>query len=107
MGSFNSAPKINNSDSQDDSLEVPKGLSTSELLQHCKHLRGENQPPLLTRFFLKPLSTLTAQTVSSDITDGFRCLKLDTISRGLHTFFDRILLTYFHLKVNCIHLILN
>ncbi|KAI8114950.1 Nocturnin [Lucilia cuprina] len=81
MGSFNSAPKINNSDSQDDSLVIPKGLSTPELLQHCKHLRGENQPPLLTRFFLKPLSTLSAQMVSSDLTDGLRCLKLDTVSR--------------------------
>ncbi|XP_065359369.1 nocturnin isoform X2 [Calliphora vicina] len=81
MGSFNSAPKINNSDCQDDSLQIPKGLSTPELLQHCKHLRGEHQPPLLTRFFLKPLSTLSAQMVSSDITDGLRCLKLDTVSR--------------------------
>lgn len=82
MGSFNSAPKINNSDSQDDSLEIPKGLSTPELLQHCKHLRGENQPPLLTRFFLKPLTTLSSQMVSSDVTDGLRCLKLDAVSRG-------------------------
>ncbi|TMW51856.1 hypothetical protein DOY81_003052 [Sarcophaga bullata] len=81
MGSFNSAPKINNSDSQDDSLEIPKGLNAPELLQHCKYLRGENRPPLLTRFFLKPLTTLSSQMVSSDVTDGLRCLKLDAVSR--------------------------
>ncbi|XP_073838733.1 NADP/NADPH phosphatase nocturnin isoform X4 [Musca autumnalis] len=77
MGSFNSAPKINNVDSQDDGLDVPKGLSTSELLQHVKHLRGINQPPLLSRYFLKPLSSI----ISSDITDGLRCLKLNSVSR--------------------------
>ncbi|XP_061394947.1 nocturnin [Musca vetustissima] len=77
MGSFNSAPKINNVDSQDDGLDIPKGLSTSELLQHVKHLRGLNQPPLLSRYFLKPMSSI----ISSDLTDGLRCLKLNSVSR--------------------------
>ncbi|XP_055841634.1 nocturnin isoform X2 [Episyrphus balteatus] len=79
MGSFNSAPKINNIDSQDDSLEVPQGLNTSELLQHIKHLRGENQPQLLTRYFVK--QSITPSLVSNDITDGLSFLKLNSISK--------------------------
>ncbi|XP_036337943.1 nocturnin-like isoform X3 [Rhagoletis pomonella] len=74
MGSFNSAPKINNVDSQDDSLEIPKGLSTTELLQHVKHLRGVHQPQLLTRYFVKP-------SLSADVTDGMRSLKLNSVAR--------------------------
>ena len=81
MGSFNSAPKINNIDSQDDGLEIPHGLNTNELLQHVKHLRGEQQPPLLDRYFLKP--SLTSQVVSNDLTDGLRYLKLNSVSRGM------------------------
>nr|XP_014094314.1 nocturnin isoform X1 [Bactrocera oleae] len=71
MGSFNSAPKINNVDSQDDSLEIPKGLNTTELLKHVKHLRGIHQPQLLSRYFIKP-------SLTSDVTDGMRSLKLNT-----------------------------
>jgi len=78
MGSFNSAPKINNVDSQDDGLELPKGLSTSALLEHVQKLRGGgiDQPSLLTRSFLKP------SLISEDVTDGLRCLKLNAVSRG-------------------------
>ncbi|XP_020813382.1 uncharacterized protein LOC110188135 isoform X1 [Drosophila serrata] len=78
MGSFNSAPKINNVDSQDDGLELPTGLSTAALLQHVQQLRnngGLEQSSLLTRGFLKPLQT------SEDVTDGLRCLKLNSVSR--------------------------
>ncbi|XP_054732795.1 nocturnin isoform X2 [Anastrepha obliqua] len=74
MGSFNSAPKINNIDSQDDNLEIPKGLSTTDLLQHVKHLRGIHQPQLLTRYFVKP-------SLTNDVTDGMRSLKLNTVDR--------------------------
>lgn len=81
MGSFNSAPKINNVDSQDDGLELPKGLNASELLQHVKNLRGDNFPPLLTRYFLKPLPQLSAQLAGTDITDGLRYLQLNSVSR--------------------------
>ncbi|XP_017102192.2 nocturnin isoform X6 [Drosophila bipectinata] len=77
MGSFNSAPKINNVDSQDDDLELPEGLSTSALLQHVHKLWGGRieQTSLLTRQFLKPL------LVDEDFTDGLRGLKLNSISR--------------------------
>jgi len=66
MGSFNTAPKINNVDSQDDGLELPAGLDTSALLQHVQQLRGGGieQPSLLTRGFLKPLP------VDEDVADG-------------------------------------
>ncbi|XP_039964519.1 nocturnin isoform X3 [Bactrocera neohumeralis] len=74
MGSFNSAPKINNVDSQDDSLEIPKGLNTTELLKHVKHLRGIHQPQLLSRYFIKP-------SLTSDVTDGLRSLKLNTVAK--------------------------
>ncbi|KAH8292558.1 hypothetical protein KR054_012598 [Drosophila jambulina] len=78
MGSFNSAPKINNVDSQDDGLELPTGLSTAALLQHVQQLRnsgGLEQSSLLTRGFLKPLQT------GDDVADGLRCLKLNSVSR--------------------------
>ncbi|XP_017039950.1 nocturnin isoform X2 [Drosophila ficusphila] len=77
MGSFNSAPKINNVDSQDDGLELPTGLSTSALLQHVQKLRGGGieQPSLLTRGFLKPL------LMDGDVADGLRCLQLNSVSR--------------------------
>ncbi|XP_003736916.2 nocturnin isoform X1 [Drosophila pseudoobscura] len=78
MGSFNSAPKINNVDSQDDGLELPKGLlSTSALLQHVQQSRGMGieQPSLLSRCFLKPL------LMDEDVTDGLRCLQLNSVSR--------------------------
>jgi len=78
MGSFNTAPKINNVDSQDDGLELPAGLDTSALLQHVQQLRGGGieQPSLLTRGFLKPLP------VDEDVADGLRCLQLNSVSRG-------------------------
>lgn len=80
MGSFNSAPKINNIDSQDDSFEMPQGLSTNELLQHIKHLRGDNQPQLLTRYFLKP--TNLPSFVPNEISEGLRVLKLNSVSKA-------------------------
>ncbi|XP_030078698.1 nocturnin isoform X3 [Drosophila hydei] len=77
MGSFNSAPKINNVDSQDDGLELPKGLSTAALLDHVQQLHGAGteKPSLLSRCFLKPSPN------SADVTDGLRCLKLNSVSR--------------------------
>lgn len=78
MGSFNSAPKINNKDSQDDGLDLPKGLSTVALLEHVKklHCVEKDQPPLLSRSFLKPLQ------ISEDVTDGLHRLSLNSVSRG-------------------------
>ncbi|SPP83472.1 nocturnin isoform X2 [Drosophila guanche] len=77
MGSFNSAPKINNVDSQDDGLEVPKGLSTTAVLHHVMKAgsTGNQQPSLLSRGFLKP------RVMDEDVTDGLRCLNLNAVSR--------------------------
>ncbi|CAG9763398.1 unnamed protein product [Ceutorhynchus assimilis] len=42
MGSFNSAPKILNDDSQDNDVNLPKNISRNELLQYC-HKRPYGQ----------------------------------------------------------------
>lgn len=82
MGSFNSAPKINNIDSQDDDVEVPNGLDTNiDLVNHCKLMRGDNLPELLQRSFFKPINDLT----SNDVTDGLRYLNLNSVSKGKKT----------------------
>lgn len=77
MGSFNSAPKINNADTQDDCLEIPHGLSTSDLVQHCRLMRGEDRPQLLSRNFLRP----TNRFIGNDVTDGMRVLRLNSVSK--------------------------
>lgn len=77
MGSFNSAPKINNVDSQDDAVQIPNGLSVPDFIYHCKMMRGENKPQLLTRAFLKPPSV---PSLSQDMSDGLRVLSLDSVS---------------------------
>lgn len=79
MGSFNSAPKIQNADTQDDYVDVPNGLASSgELVNHCRVMRGENRPDLLNRSFYKASTGL----VSEDVTDGLRLLELNSISKG-------------------------
>lgn len=77
MGSFNSAPKINNIDCQDDGVPIPNGLSVSDFIYHCKMMRGENRPQLLTRSFLKAPAV---SNLTSDLTDGLRFLNLDSVS---------------------------
>lgn len=72
MGSFNSAPKINNADTQDDFVDIPVGLTSTDLVHHCIRMRGDNRPPLLQRRFLKP----------TDITDGVRVLPLNSVSKS-------------------------
>lgn len=93
MGSFNSAPKINNKDSQDDGLDLPKGLSTVALLEHVKklHCLEKDQPPLLSRSFLKP------SQFSADVTDGLHRLNLNSVSRGmlLYLYLDPIIFKIF------------
>lgn len=79
MGSFNSAPKINNIDSQDDDVDVPNGLqTTADLVNHCKLMRGDNRPELLQRSFFKPINDLSP----NDVTDGLRYLHLNSVSKG-------------------------
>lgn len=84
MGSFNSAPKINNTDTQDDALEMPNGLaSAADLVNHCKLMRGEHRPELLQRSFFKPIG----DTTGADLTDGMRYLQLNSVSKGLYYMF--------------------
>ncbi|KFB46551.1 hypothetical protein ZHAS_00014586 [Anopheles sinensis] len=82
MGSFTSAPQIKNVDYQDDKLEITEGMSVSDLVEYCRIARGDDRPQLVKRKFLKPIDRLNG----SDLTDGFKMLKLDSISKtlGMH-----------------------
>lgn len=77
MGSFNSAQKIDNCDSQDDHIEIPNGLTPADLVRHCQVMRGERWPQLISRQFLKPINGLSR----NDLTDGMRVLNLDNVSK--------------------------
>lgn len=79
MGSFNSTPKINNIDSQDDGIEITDNLPIPDFLYHCKMMRGENRPQLLTRYFLRP--SFDHPSLQHDITDGLRILNLEAVSK--------------------------
>lgn len=78
MGSFTSAPQIKNVDYQDDQLQISDGMSIPDLLEYCRIMRGEERPPLVKRAFLRP----DERTGQPDLTDGFRMLKLDAISKN-------------------------
>lgn len=86
MGSFNSAPKINNADTQDDCIDIPNGLSTTGLLHHCTEMRGEDRPKLLPRQFLKP-AIFNNSGMPNDLTDGMKVLHLNSVSKGNFHFF--------------------
>lgn len=58
MGSFNSMPKINNIDSQDDGLNLPLGMNLVQLLEYLHANGNQNAPPpnLLPRSFYRKQS---------------------------------------------------
>lgn len=78
MGSFTSAPQIKNVDYQDDQLQISDGMSIPDLIEYCRIMRGEDRPQLVKRKFLRP----DERTGQPDLTDGFRMLKLDAISKN-------------------------
>lgn len=78
MGSFTSAPQIKNVDYQDDQLQISDGMSIPDLVEYCRIMRGEDRPQLVKRKFLRP----DERTGQPDLTDGFRMLKLDAISKN-------------------------
>lgn len=78
MGSFTSAPQIKNVDYQDDKLEITDGMSVPDLVDYCRIARGDERPQLVKRKFLKPIDRLNG----SDLTDGFKMLQLDSISKS-------------------------
>lgn len=83
MGSFNSAPKIQNADTQDDYVDVPNLASSGDVVNHCRVMRGENLPDLLNRSFYRA----SVSPVSEDVTDGLRLLELNSISKGEYNLF--------------------
>ncbi|XP_069701047.1 nocturnin isoform X3 [Periplaneta americana] len=74
MGSFTSAPKILNEDTQDADVELPERMSRDELLQHC-HQQLLNYPSLVKRCFRR-LSQQFGDTAS-----GLRVLQWNVLSR--------------------------
>lgn len=86
MGSFNSAPKINNSDSQDNDFVLPKELKTSiDVVNYCKEMRGI-KPELLRRSFLRPDNQ---DENLNDLKLNFNSMQLnDSNSKGLKYYFN-------------------
>ncbi|PNF20554.1 Nocturnin [Cryptotermes secundus] len=74
MGSFTSAPKILNEDTQDGDVDLPPRMSRDELMQHCHQQLG-NLPPLVKRSFRR------LQGQSGDTPDGVRVLQWNVLSR--------------------------
>ncbi|KDR21508.1 nocturnin isoform X2 [Zootermopsis nevadensis] len=74
MGSFTSAPKILNEDTQDADVVLPTSLSRDELLQHC-HQQLENLPSLVKRSFRRLVQQF------GDTADGLRVLQWNVLSR--------------------------
>ncbi|XP_008190601.1 nocturnin isoform X3 [Tribolium castaneum] len=73
MGSFSSAPKIQNDDNQDNDIQIPINFGRFELLQYC-----QTQPqvqPMVKRAFKKAGQT-------NDDTYGFKCRKLNAVTKG-------------------------
>lgn len=74
MGSFTSAPKILNEDTQDADVELPARMSREELLQHC-HQQLENLPALVKRSFRR------LRPQFGDTSEGVRVLQWNVLSR--------------------------
>jgi hypothetical protein len=75
MGSFTSAPKILNEDTQDGDVELPPRMSREELLQYCHQQRGD-LPALVKRSYKR----LHGQFGNAP--DGVRVLQWNVLSRG-------------------------
>ncbi|XP_022900104.1 nocturnin isoform X2 [Onthophagus taurus] len=73
MGSFNSAPKILNSDCQDEEVRLPEGISRHELIQFCQ--KHKQHYPLFKRSFRK-----AKEPYFSDY--GIKYRKLNSYSKG-------------------------
>jgi hypothetical protein len=75
MGSFTSAPKILNEDTQDADVVLPARMSRDELLQHCQQ-QLENLPSLVKRSFRR------LRQQFGDTEEGVRVLQWNVLSRG-------------------------
>lgn len=73
MGSFSSAPKILNDDSQDNDLRIPEGISRQELLQFCQ-IQQEAQ--MVKRAFRR------ARDSQDSLDWSLKFRKLNTVSKG-------------------------
>jgi len=78
MGSFNSAPKILNDDSQDNDMKLPQPISRNELLQYCQK-RPYGQV-MVKRSFRKPLRKRINNNDSENL--GIKLKKLNVVTEG-------------------------
>lgn len=74
MGSFNSTPKIQNDDAQDNDLQIPINFSRYELLQYCQTQPPQVQP-MVKRVFKKVGG-------STDDSYAFKYKKLNAMTKG-------------------------
>jgi len=77
MGSFNSAPKILNEDTQDDDVELPPKMGCDQLLSHCR--AQVEPPPLLDRRF----KHLQPETETQSSSKTIRILQWNLLSQAL------------------------
>lgn len=73
MGSFTSAVKIQNDDTQDNDLAFPDQISRQELLQHCQKQLAHLPAPIKRSF-------RRANDTDEDM--GLKYMKLNSISKG-------------------------
>lgn len=78
MGSFNSAPKILNDDSQDNDMKLPQPISRNELLQYCQK-RPYGQV-MVKRSFRKPLRKRINNNDSENL--GIKLKKLNVVTEA-------------------------
>ncbi|XP_046684628.1 nocturnin isoform X1 [Homalodisca vitripennis] len=76
MGSFNSAPKILNEDTQDDDVTLPARMSQDQLLTHC---RQQMSPPSLISRHFRHLQTDCSESKPSTL----RILQWNLLSQAL------------------------
>ncbi|XP_054275285.1 nocturnin isoform X2 [Macrosteles quadrilineatus] len=77
MGSFNSAPKILNEDTQDDDVELPPRMTPEQILSHCR--AQVPPPPLIARRFRH----LQPETDSKSPSKTIRLLQWNLLSQAL------------------------
>ncbi|KAF7267737.1 hypothetical protein GWI33_019065 [Rhynchophorus ferrugineus] len=80
MGSFSSAPKILNDDSQDNDMSIPKNISRNELIQFCQK-RPYGQYMFKRAFRKASRNNQTSQNGENSETYGLKFRKLNAVTK--------------------------
>ncbi|KAL1117149.1 hypothetical protein AAG570_004476 [Ranatra chinensis] len=85
MGSFTSAPKILNEDTQDNDVELPERMSKDELLAYCTNHIQPSSPKLVNRSFqnLSPLTPNKCNEIIPQNQTQIRVLQWNLLSQTL------------------------